>query len=147
MKSKNRRITANSSDASVKALVYTAAALVLALLLLYFSSQMIPRRGMMVLWEYARDYFTFQLLLSSVNIALILYLFYIYAKDYLELRSNFTVGLMLSLASMLLYALTSSPFVHAWFGGPMGMGPGLFNLIPMAFSTLALVVLAKISAE
>lgn len=140
-----KKLYAKSADISGKAFAYTIAAFVLALVLLYFSSRLIPRQGMVMLSAYAREYATLQLLLSSINVALILYLFYIYAKDYLELHSKFTGGLLLFLAAMLLFSLTSNPLVAYWFG--FRMGAALFNLVPLAFSTIALVVLARISAE
>ena len=132
-----------NESASANAFLATIAVLFLGLLVLYLSAQFVPRGRMMM--DYVRDYAGLQLLFSSFNVLLLLYLFYIYSKDYFELKSAFTGGLLLFLVAMLLFSLTSNPLVHLWYG--YRMGPDDFNLVPLVFSTLALLVLAKISAE
>ena len=82
--------------------------------------------------------------LSALNVALAAYLLYIYVKDYLALRSTFTLGLVAFLFSFLLYALSSFPLVRVL--GPYGMASSL-SFVPMLFSAIGLLIFAKLSNE
>ncbi|MFH1470453.1 MAG: hypothetical protein ABIF01_01785, partial [Candidatus Micrarchaeota archaeon] len=73
------------------------------------------------------------------------YLLYIHLKDYLAIRSGFTLGLVAFLFSFLLYALSSLPVIHVFFGR-FGMA-SVFSFIPMLFSAIGLLVFAKLSNE
>ncbi|MBU1196957.1 hypothetical protein KJ765_00440 [Candidatus Micrarchaeota archaeon] len=142
---KKKRLKKNGNGNEGKAVGATIGVFALSLLLLYFSSLLIPRRGMPFMSDFTMNVITFQAILSTVNILLVVYLFYIYAKDYFELRAAFTGGLLLFLMAFLLFALTSNPLVHLWFGVHGGMG--VTSVIPMVFSSIALFVLAKISTQ
>ncbi len=85
-------------------------------------------------------------IISLVNIILILTLFGLYYKIYLEIKSQFTLGLLLLISVLLMYAITSNPLVHLLFGYyNYGLGP--FTVIPDIFTTLALAVLLKLTLE
>ncbi|MCX6777102.1 MAG: hypothetical protein NTY73_04015 [Candidatus Micrarchaeota archaeon] len=91
------------------------------------------------------SYFTLRFALSILNTLLVVYLLFMYVRNYLVLKSNFTLGLIAFLFSFLLYALSSIPFVHTLFG-PFGIG-GVFSFIPMLFSAIGLVIFVKLSNE
>jgi hypothetical protein len=89
---------------------------------------------------------TIKTVISFVNIVLILPLLGIYWDLYREVRSQFTIGLILVVFALLLYAITSNPLLHVFFGYSItGIGP--FAIIPDLFSTFALVVLLYLSTE
>ena len=84
-------------------------------------------------------------LLALITLGLSSYLIFIYLRDYLELRSGFTLALLISIIAFMLYALTSNPWVHT----ACGVSPtsDIFTLIPMAFATIALAILAWVSSK
>jgi hypothetical protein len=83
--------------------------------------------------------------LSLLNVALAIYILYVYVKDYLSLRSSFTLGMVAFLFSFLLYALSSSPMMHMVFG-PYGIASKL-SFVPMLFSAICLIIFTKLSNE
>lgn len=91
-------------------------------------------------------YFALRLVLSILNLALVVYLLYSYTKDYLRLRTSFSLGIVAFLFSFLLYALSSLPLMHTLFGGPRGYA-GVFSFVPLLFSALGLALFAKLSNE
>ena len=85
-------------------------------------------------------------IISFVNIVLILTLFGLYYRIYSEVRSRFTLGLLLLISVLLMYAITSNPLVHILFGYyTYGLGP--FTVIPDIFTTIALIVLLDLTLE
>ena len=83
---------------------------------------------------------------SLVNIVISLPLLIIYVKLYRELHSEFTLGLMVVLFVLFLYAITSNPLLHIIFGYyTLGLGP--FTILPDAFTTVGLLVLFYLSLE
>ena len=84
--------------------------------------------------------------ISFINIALIIPLFIIYAGIYRELKSSFTLGLMAVIFALLMYAVTSNPLIVSLLGGHLE-NIGLFQVIPDLCTTVALIVLVKISLE
>lgn len=85
------------------------------------------------------------LVLSLLNVALAVYILYIYVKDYLNIKSSFTLGMVAFLFSFLLYALSSSPLLHLALG-PYGIASTL-SFVPMLFSAICLIIFAKLSNE
>ena len=76
---------------------------------------------------------------SFVNLALILSLLWIYMGTYRKVRSRFTLGLIIMVLVLLMYALSSNPIIHYLFGfyefglGPFAIIPDLFLLSPSSF--------------
>ncbi|MDD5317440.1 MAG: hypothetical protein PHF51_01760 [Candidatus ainarchaeum sp.] len=91
------------------------------------------------------DFFTLRLALSVLNVVLVVYLLFVYVKDYLRLKSSFTLGLVAFLFSFLMYALSSLPVVHMLLG-PFGIA-NVFSFVPMLFSAIGLVIFVKLSNE
>ncbi len=83
--------------------------------------------------------------LSLLNVALAVYILYIYVKDYLSIKSSFTLGMVVFLFSFLLYTLSSSPLLYMVLG-PYGVA-GELSFVPMLFSTICLLIFAKLSNE
>jgi hypothetical protein len=91
------------------------------------------------------SYATLRLILSIINALLVIYLLFVYVRNYLVLKSNFTLGIIAFLFSFLLYALSSIPIVHELFG-PFGIAT-VFSFVPMLFSAIGLIIFAKFSNE
>jgi hypothetical protein len=89
---------------------------------------------------------TAKLVTSFVNVFLISSLFVIYVDIYLTLRSKFTVGLIVTIVALLVYAITSNPILQIFLGYPIS-GPGPFLFIPDIFTALAAGVLIYLSME
>ncbi len=147
------------------ALLYTLGLIAAALAIIVFSAWLLPTFDP-VLREPGRDgffdrvrpvqpgadlpaeitnYFTIRLVLSLVNLAAIVYLLFIHIKDYLKLRSSFTLGLIAFLFSFFLYALSTLPLIHIILG-PYGRA-SLLSYVPMLFSAIGLLIFAKLSSE
>ncbi len=83
--------------------------------------------------------------LTSVgNIILLLALLYIFAKSYIEMRSSFTLGLVMFSAILLLDAFFTCPLVHPYLGGPAQCPVNGFYAVASSFEFLGLGVLLYI---
>jgi len=83
-------------------------------------------------------------IISSINIALLIILIFIYADIYSKTRSPFTIGLLIFALVFLVKDLTSSPFVAAIYGfRAYGLGP--FAFLPSLFELVALSILLYLS--
>ena len=146
-----------------RALLCTAGLIVLALVIIYLSSVILPqikfiedmknaelvttpRGDFMMVNSNVGGYFALRFLLSSLNLVLVVWLLYVYVKDYLRFRTSFALGITAFLFSFLLYALSSLPFARLLpgSGGPLGE---IFQFVPLLFSAIGLVIFAKLSNE
>jgi len=85
-------------------------------------------------------------MVSLVNIVFIFALMAIYRGIYQQVKSQFTMGLIIVMLVLLLYALTSNPLVQILFGyQAQGLGP--FAMVPDVFTTFALGLLLYISLD
>ena len=91
-------------------------------------------------------YLPVKTLFGLVNIGLIIPLLYIYSKLYRNVPNRFTLGLLMVMISLLLYAITAGPFMTHIFG-LHSFNDGPLQFLPNLFTTLALIVLVKISLE
>ncbi|MBS7659593.1 hypothetical protein KEJ28_02740, partial [Candidatus Bathyarchaeota archaeon] len=75
-----------------------------------------------------------------------IFLMVVYIDIYRKTRSEFTIGLMIFSATLLLYAFTSNPIIVRAFGyGLFGLGP--FALLPDLFTFVALTILLYLSIK
>jgi hypothetical protein len=161
---KEKKSKNNDTNSDGTAALYTTALIVLAFGVIIISSFLLPSiqaigmresEGRMNFInanvtkspEFAdlNSYFTLRLVLSIFNMLLVVYLLFVYVRSYLLLKSNFTLGIIAFLFSFLLYALSSVPIVHGFFS-PFGIG-GVFSFVPMLFSAIGLLILAKVESE
>jgi hypothetical protein len=100
--------------------------------------------------ERARAHFDEYIIIKSavtlINIVISLILIAMYVRIYREVKSDFTLGLIVVMSSLLLYAVTSNPLVQYIFTY-RGFGMGPFILIPDIFTTIALSVLLYLSLK
>ncbi len=123
---------------SAKALLGTIVIAAAAMLsLMAFDALMPFRRGMM--WDLMPIVGSLSFLIIAFSIILI----YTYLKDYLELKSGFTLALLLAIVAFFMFGVSSNPAVHMFFGA-YGR-PGFFSFLPYLFAALALGILVWIS--
>jgi hypothetical protein len=91
-------------------------------------------------------FYTAKTVVNSVNVALLIFLLISYVSIYRKTRSDFTAGLIVFSIVLLMYALSSNPFVIEAFGFRIiGLGP--FALLPDVFMFAALIVLLYLSLK
>jgi len=83
--------------------------------------------------------------LSLLSLGLSAYLMFVYLQDYMELKSGFTLALLLTVTAFMFYSLTSNPILHSACG--IYTSTGLFSIIPLFFSTIAMGILAWVSSK
>ncbi len=94
--------------------------------------------------EIMKSYMYIDMGLSTIMLIVSLYLIFVYLKDYLELKSSFTLGVLLAVVSFMLFAISANPLLHMM----LGIGKeGLFSIIPLVFATISLVMLAWVSSK
>ena len=91
-------------------------------------------------------FYVAQTVLSTVNIALLIFLLTMYIDIYKKTRSQFTIGLIIFSLVFLLNALTANP-LFIWVFGFQAFGLGPFALLPDLFEFIALTVLLYLSAK
>jgi hypothetical protein len=91
-------------------------------------------------------FYVAQTVVSTVNIALLLFLLITYIDIYRRTRSQFTIGLIIFSLVFLLNALTANPLI-IWVFGFQAFGLGPFALLPDLFELVALSVLLYLSVK
>ena len=91
-------------------------------------------------------YYTAKTAISTVNSVLLIWLMVIYVDIYRKTESEFTLGLIIFCLALLLYAITSNPWIHRLLGY-RGYGLGPFAMLPDLFTLVASVVLLYISQK
>lgn len=91
-------------------------------------------------------YYTVETVISTINVTLLIILLITYAGIYRKTRSEFTIGLMIFSAVLLLNAFASNPFVR-WVFGFRAFGLGPFAMLPDLFTCVALVVLLYLTVK
>ncbi len=91
-------------------------------------------------------YYTTKAVLSSINAVLLFGLLITYLQIYREIKSEFSLGLIIFSSALLLYAVTSNPLLHGSFGYA-GYGLGPFAMLPDLFTIVASIILLYISME
>jgi hypothetical protein len=84
--------------------------------------------------------YTAKAVISTVNIALLLFLMVTYIDIYRKTRSEFTIGLIVFSMIFMFYLLASNPFV-IWAFGYRIFGLGPFTILPDIFGLAAFIVL------
>lgn len=91
-------------------------------------------------------FYSVETIVSTINATLSIFLLAIYVGIYQKTRSEFTLGLIIFSAVLLLHALVSIPLIFRAFGFyERGLGP--FAMLPDLFSLAALTVLLYLSVK
>ncbi len=158
MAGKKKNSKAGNAKINGISLLYTLALIAAALGIIILSSLLLPGIGRAMRHEpgqfgqqperdiaFLEENFALRAGLSALNVAFAIYLLFIYVKDYLSLKSSFTLGIIAVLFSFLLYALSSTSLLRAVLG-PYGIASGL-SFVPMFFSAIGLLIFIKLGNE
>ena len=91
-------------------------------------------------------YQSIKTLVSSINVALLVFLLITYVDIFRKTKSEFTIGLLIFSMVLLLYALFSNPILQ-WIFGFRAYGLGPFAMLPDLFTFVALVVLLYLTVK
>jgi hypothetical protein len=94
-------------------------------------------------WQF---FYVAKTVVSTINIALLVFLLVNYAGIYAKTRSQFTIGLIVFSIAFLIKDLTASPLV-IWAFHYILVGLGPFALLPDLFEFVALTVLLYLSVR
>jgi hypothetical protein len=119
--------------------IIALAALALSMPVLAFAQPGGPGQGMRMHGDF-EWYYSVKGVLSTVNLALLVILLIIYLRVYSDTRSEFALGLIVFALAMMMYAITSNPWLQSGFGF-RGSGLGPFAFFPDLFALVALVIL------
>jgi hypothetical protein len=90
--------------------------------------------------------FQYHVLLTTVEVSLLIALVLIYGKMYVETKANFSLGLVVVLAALLLQALLSYPVVDGLIGTPT-IEPGFSSPTADVFTICAYTLFLYLSLE
>ncbi len=77
---------------------------------------------------------------TMINMTLSAFLIFLYVKVYRDTKSEFTMGLIIVMLALFIYALMANPLIPILFGYRI-IGLGMFSVLPDIFATIALSVL------
>ncbi|RZN15465.1 MAG: hypothetical protein EF812_02185 [Methanosarcinales archaeon] len=86
-------------------------------------------------------------IITTANVVLLVLLLAIYIRSYAQIKSKFTLGLMIFVFILLLQAVTSTPCMHTAAYGRRMCVLGPLDVIPDTLEFMALLVLLYLSSE
>ncbi len=93
-----------------------------------------------------RQFYFLKTMFSFINIALLFPLIYLYINMYQKVKSKFTLGLLIMMSALFIYAITANPVIHETFGYKLeGLGP--FMMLSDMCIGIALAILLYLSLE
>lgn len=87
------------------------------------------------------NYLTGKTIVSTVNTLLMAYILWFYYAMYRENGSKFSLGLIALSAALLVYSISSNPWILAQFAQKGYNYAGIFNFIPDLFTTVAAAIM------
>lgn len=91
-------------------------------------------------------YILIKTIITTINLILLMFLFIIYIGIYNKTGSKFSLGLILFIFALILYAVTSNPLLHI-FTGFRPLSIGLFTILPDLFTLIASAILLYLSRQ
>jgi hypothetical protein len=88
-----------------------------------------------------QSYIRGKTVVSVINSLLMAYIMWFYYVMYKENGSKFALGLIALSAALLIYSLTSNPWLLSSLSQKGYLYRGLFNIIPDIFTTVAAVIM------
>ncbi|MDI6886019.1 MAG: hypothetical protein QMD22_06700 [archaeon] len=88
-----------------------------------------------------------QAVITLGNVVLLLCLLYMYARNYRQIKSKFSLGLIIFIIFLLVQAITSNPLVHLLWGFRYLYALGLLKIVSAWFEFVALAILLYISLK
>ncbi|MEM1586384.1 MAG: hypothetical protein QXX99_04935 [Candidatus Bathyarchaeia archaeon] len=91
-------------------------------------------------------FYTARSIITTVNVTLVLILLMVYMDAYKKTGAQFALGLIIFSLILLLYTLSSNPFIQMLFGfRAFGLGP--FAMLPDMLALIALIILLYLSLK
>jgi len=132
------------------ALVQTAGVLIgMFVFILIFSfllNLFFPERMGRKMFFFFEQFILFKAILSTINSVLLVYLIYNYVSFYNEIKSQFSLGLIVMSLALFAFSVSDNPLFTLFFG-LKGPGAGVFTIIPSIFTLIAVVVLIYLSRK
>jgi len=101
------------------------------------------RREHAIPWD-MELFYTVKTVISTINVALLVFLLATYLDVYRNIKSEFTIALVVFSIVLLFYALSSNPLVYQPFGfRAFGLGP--FAMLSDLFTCIAVSILIYLS--
>lgn len=94
-----------------------------------------------------RNYTYGRTVMSVINIGLLIYLLSNYVEIYKISKSNFAFGLVVLSIALLLYSISSNPYVTMILSFDKFKTPRVFTFIPDIFTTVASIILIYLSRQ
>ena len=88
---------------------------------------------------------TGRIVVSSINILLYGYITYFYIRLYMDNKSKFSLGLTALSIALLIYSVTSNPYIMQLTRRRDPLWMGVFNFLPDIFATLAALIMVYLS--
>lgn len=86
-------------------------------------------------------------LITLVNLIFLFYLLFIYQKNYREVKSMFSLGLIIFIILLIVQTFTSNPFIYHLWGFRHLEAFGFSRIMPDIFEFVALLILLYISRK
>ena len=101
-------------------------------------------------WERLREqlplYFTVKTIFSTISSILLVVLIMVHVGIYRKMGTKFSLGLVIFSVALLLYTISSNPFVHQMLGfRRIGFGP--LMMLPEVFTCIASAILLYLSRQ
>ena len=140
-KSEARKIS-NGNGCTVKAIVGTMAIFIFGILVFFAADLIFPFRKGPMMAPIIQNLVLLGTLLSTVALGFSLYLIYIYLKNYLEVKNELMLGLLLAVCAFMMFAISANPIMQHAFEQS-----GVFSVIALVFACVALGSLVWICAK
>jgi len=142
-KMQTQKILNNKNNGyAIKATVGTLAVFVFGILVFFAADLIFPFRKGPMMTPIIQNLVLLGTLLSTVALGFSLYLIYTYLKNYLEVKNELMLGLLLAVCAFMMFAISTNPIMQHAFGQS-----GVFSVIALVFACVALGALVWISAK
>lgn len=97
------------------------------------------------LWLMHQQYIFIEMIISSVNAVLLIYLLSNYLEVYSTAKTNFTIGLIILATGLLAHSITANPLFYMHLGYMPMNGPFMF--VPSIFTFVAVLALTYMNRQ
>ena len=97
------------------------------------------------LWLMHQQYILIEIIISSINTILLVYLLSNYLEIYSTAKTNFTIGLIILAAGLLAHSITANPLFYMHLGYMPMSGPFMF--VPSIFTFIAVMALTYLTKQ
>lgn len=145
---KNKTELKTNPFVSTLTILFGIIAVILVLTLLVDSLFPSPgtRMGLRMNFQVFAGLLLLNVFITTINSILLAFLLYTYVSVYRQVKSTFSLGLIVTAGALFAHSLTSNPLLQVFFGF-RGSGLGPFTIIPSLFTLVAAGVLIYLSRK